>query len=128
MSPREYLQAIKDRLAAEGAVSGYEIVREQVTASNAQLRMRITLTDGSRMEFAEYVRLDDNGELEVPTYSYHWMDTDNRLRVRWDNAEHYPRLPGFPHHIHEGDEKRVIPGEPMTLFRALDHIIAELNR
>jgi hypothetical protein len=50
------------------------------------------------------------------------MEPDNQLRVRWDNAEHYPDLPGFPHHRHDGDEKHVLPGEPMNLFKVLDVI------
>lgn len=68
------------------------------------------------------------GDIEVITYSYHWMDPGNHLIIRWDNAEHYPNLPNFPHHHHDGDEKHVSPSEPMTLFKVLDIIAARLKK
>jgi hypothetical protein len=45
-----------------------------------------------------------------------------QLLLRWDNVGHYPHLAGFPHHLHEHDEKHVISSEPMTLFKALEQI------
>jgi hypothetical protein len=56
------------------------------------------------------------------------MEENNQLRMRWDNAEHYPELPNFPHHRHEGDEKNVLPGEPMNLFKVLDIIAGERKK
>jgi hypothetical protein len=56
------------------------------------------------------------------------MDSSNQLRVRWDNVRHYPNLPGFPHHLHDGDEENVRPGEPMNLFKVLDLIAAQLEQ
>ena len=76
----------------------------------------------------EYVRALPGGGIEVNRYSFHWMTAENQLKVRWDNAEHYPQLPSFPHHRHDGDEKTVRPGEPMNLFKALDIITAELKK
>jgi hypothetical protein len=55
------------------------------------------------------------------------MNPDNALLLRWDNARHYPGLPGFPHHIHDGVEKKVAPSEPMNLIKVLDFIAARLN-
>ena len=65
--------------------------------------------------------------MQVVTYSYHWMNANKLLR-RWDNASHYPNLPGFPHHLHAGDEKNVLPGEPMNLFKVLDYITDTLKK
>ena len=61
------------------------------------------------------------------TYGYHWMTASGDLVRRWDNAPHYPHLPGFPDHVHEGDEKNILPGEPMNLFTILDAIAATKN-
>jgi len=33
-------------------------------------------------------------------YSYQYMDSNNNLIFRYDNSEHYPDLPNFPHHKH----------------------------
>ncbi len=76
----------------------------------------------------EYVRTTPGGDIEVNRYSFHWMNADNHLRMRWDNAEHYSRLPNFPHHRHDGDEKNVLPGETMNLFKVLDIIAHELKK
>jgi hypothetical protein len=122
MNPKEYAEAVYDRLASATFVIEYRTIREQVLSTNAHLRMRVNLIDGSILEFSEYIRLDDNSRLEVVAYSYHWMESNFQLRVRWDNTEHFPSLPAFPHHVHDGDEKHVLPGEPMNLFKVLDEI------
>ncbi len=41
-------------------------------------------------------------------------------------SEH-PGLPNFPHHQHDGDEENVLPGEPMSLVKVLDHIATHLK-
>ncbi len=128
MKPEEYLNTIKYRLTQDKTVSNYQFIREQFTARNAQFRVRVSLSDNSRLEFSEFVRLNSQNELEIIAYSYHWMDSDNQLRVRWDNAEHYPDLPNFPHHLHDGDEKNVVPGEPMNISRVLDLIAERLEK
>ena len=75
----------------------------------------------------EYVRVKGENESAIERYSYHWMEANNSMILRWDNAEHYPHLPGFPHHFHDGDEKNVLPREPMTLFKVLDTIATRLK-
>lgn len=66
-------------------------------------------------------------------YSFHWQSSDGRLIARWDNAPHYPHLPGFPHHVHSGPaeedtEETVQPHAPMTLAKVLDFIAQQLQR
>lgn len=128
MNPKQYVQAVYDRLASAIFVNEYRTIREQVLSTNAHIRMRINLVDGSILEFSEYVRLDDEGLIEVAAYSYHWMDSNFQLRVRWDNTEQYPNLPNFPHHVHDGDENHVTAGEPMNLFVVLEEIGDRLSR
>ena len=80
------------------------------------------------LEMTEYIHAIEEDDAQVKRYSYHWMDSSNQLRVRWDNVRHYPNLPGFPHHLHDGDEENVRPGEPMNLFKVLDLIAAQLEQ
>lgn len=127
MTPEAYFQAIKARLLSDPKIVRYHIVREQFTLPVGQLRVRLTFIDGSWLEFSEFVRNLD-GEIIVVDYSYHWMSPGDHLRLCWDNARHYPDLPNFPHHLHDGDEKNVLRGEPMTLFKVLDRIAAELSQ
>ena len=126
-SVEEHFEAIRARLLADGTIATYTIVREQVTPSIGQMRARLAFIDDSWLEFSEVVR-KEGSTLVVVAYSYHWMRKDNELRMRWDNAEHYPQLLGFPHHRHDGDEKNVLPGEPMNLFKVLDIITDELKK
>ncbi len=76
----------------------------------------------------EYARTTPRGGIELYRYSFHWMNANNNIIIRWDNAEHYPTLSNFPHHRHDGDEKNVLPDEPMNLFKVLDIIAGELKK
>ena len=64
-------------------------------------------------------------EIQVVTYSYQWAAAENHLIKRWDNTPHFPNLPNFPHHIHDG--AAVIPGQPVDIFAVLDQIIQSGN-
>jgi hypothetical protein len=122
MTVVEYLDAIKERLTTDPVVSGFSVIRERVTLLDGYLRARLTVSDGSLLEFSEYVQRSSTGQIEVVTYSYHWADADGNLIRRWDNTPHFLDLPGFPHHIHDGCTGLVIPGEPISIFGALDEI------
>lgn len=80
------------------------------------------------LEFSEYVQLDADNALQVVTYSYHWADAEQNLILRWDNTPHFPDLPGFPHHIHDGQRQVVEPGRPMSLFAVLDEVVRLTGR
>ena len=82
MSPETYHEMVKARLDKEVYIASYEIVREQFTIINAQLRVRITSSGGSKLEFSEYIHLDDDGDSNVIAYSQHCLDTDNLLKIR----------------------------------------------
>jgi hypothetical protein len=122
----EYLEAVKERLITEPVVISFEILRERKTVMDAHLRVRLELVDSSQLEFSEYVQHSPPEQIEVITYSYHWAKGDYTLIRRWDNAPHYPDLPGFPHHIHDGATGSVLPGHPMSIFTVLDEIASQI--
>ena len=127
MTVIEYLDAIKERLTTDPVVSDFSIIRERVTLVDGHLRARLTVSDGSLIEFSEYVQRSPDGQIDVVTYSYHWIDADGGLIRRWDNTPHFPDLPGFPHHIHDGRTDSVVPGEPVSIFVVLDEIVRFLT-
>jgi hypothetical protein len=49
-----YLDSIKERLVSDPMVAGFQVVRERLTLVDEYLRARLTLADGSRLEFSEY--------------------------------------------------------------------------
>ena len=101
-TPVEYLEAIKSMLLADLLVESVEVRREQSTLTDGYMRARLRFVDGSQLEFSEYVQIRPDSDVEVITYSYHWADQQDNLIRRWDNTPHYPNLPGFPHHVHDG--------------------------
>ena len=127
MTPREYLDAVKARLIADPIVQHFSLRKERWTVQDGFLRARLTLVDGSMLEFGEYVQVTERGNIEVVTYSYHWADDNGALRKRWDNTPHFPNLEGFPHHLHDGATGLVRPSHPMSIFRVLDILAREID-
>lgn len=121
MEPGDYLTTIKNRISDDSIVFESQILREYSTSNNAHIRIRLTFTDNSYLEFYEYVEQTENGDVYIKTYSYHWADQDDRLIRRWDNTKHFPNLDNFPHHIHVSEEQ-VISGKPINIFDVLDEI------
>ena len=128
MKPSEHLERF-DRLIVESPyIKSSQVKEKRIRRFEAYIKIRLTLIDDSILDVTEYIYAADEDNAQINRYSYHWMDAASRLRVRWDNVRHYPNLPGFPHHLHDGDDKNVLPGEPMTLLKVLDFIAKRLNQ
>ena len=56
MTIAEYLTSIKERLTTESAVLSFHVIRERATLSDGHLRARLTLAEGSQLEFSEYIQ------------------------------------------------------------------------
>jgi hypothetical protein len=92
-SVAEYHQAVKARLIADPLIVRFEIRRERRSVDDGHLRACLMLHNSS-----------------------------GRLIRRWDNAPHFSHLPQAPHHIHDGDKGKVLPGSPRTIVEVLDEI------
>jgi len=128
MRPAAYIEAVKELLVTDPIVREFDIRRERTTLTDAHLRALASLVDSSWLEFSEYVQWRPDDSIEVVTYSYHWADAAGRLIRRWDNTPHYPQLPGFPHHRHEGASGEVCEGERVSIFDVLEVISEELAK
>ena len=125
MTIEAYLAAMKDRFVTDPLVTQLHVIRERSTLMDGYLRARLALADGSQLEFSEYTQRSSAGEIVVITYSYHWADANNQLITRWDNTPHFPGLPGFPDHMHDGATGEVTAGQPMSIFTVLDAIAGQ---
>ncbi len=125
MKPSEYIADIQAGLISSDLVASFEMVEEWAQPDRGYVRIRVWLTNGDFVEVAEYFIV--SGEACVTErYRYQWMDGDRRqMRRRWDNVEHYPGLPNFPHHVHFADG-RVEPGEPLSIIGLLDRLGGEI--
>ena len=86
-------------------------------------KARLLLNDGCRLNAQESSFLD-TGRWK---YSYQWMNPDNSLIIRWDNADHHPEIATHPNHKHVGSDVNVQPSEPMTLEMVLTFIAAQIT-
>ena len=125
MTIEAYLDAMRERFVTNPIVTSFQVIRERSTLIDGYLRARLTLADGSQLEFSEYIQRSPTGEIAVITYSYHWADANDQLIKRWDNTPHFPELPGFPYHMHDGSTGQVTAGQPMSIFAVLDEIIGQ---
>lgn len=121
MSPEDYLASIINRISESSFISNSQTLREYSNPNQGHLRMRLTFTDNTYLEFYEYVERTEDDGVYVKSYSHHWADQNDRLIRRWDNARHFPDLDNFPHHIHLTEEE-VIPGTSVNIFDVLDEI------
>ena len=122
MTILEYLDSIKEHLLADPMVADFCVIHERATWTDGHLRARLNLTDSSWLEFSEYMQRSPDGQIDVVTYSYHWADVHDDLIRRWDNTPHFPDLPGFPHHVHDGRTGTVNSGQPVGIFVVLEEI------
>lgn len=74
------------------------------------LKVRAELTNGWFIECWEHKTP------RLKRYSFH-IFKDGKMIIRWDNAPHYPRIRGFPHHKHIGE--RVVGSDEMTARKVL---------
>jgi hypothetical protein len=127
VEPNAYLVAIKSRLAASPAVDSIELVEEFGLPDRGYFCARLTLVNNDFLEVAEYFVAAEGGCQSV-RYRYQWMDESKKvLKKRWDNVEHFPDLPGFPHHVHKGAESMVEPARPVSIVELVDLLEQELG-
>jgi len=121
MNPVDYLSSAKNLLLNSPLITSHQILREYEGLQKSYIRARLTLSDGSLLEFSEYVEEDGEDDIQITDYSFQWMDKDGNQIRRWDNTPHFPKLKHFPHHIHMRKEK-VISGQPIDIFGILGDI------
>ncbi|GAX61188.1 hypothetical protein SCALIN_C18_0007 [Candidatus Scalindua japonica] len=99
---RQHFDTVETCLIESPVIISYEVLRREVASSDGKLRINVFLCDGGTFELFEYVAESD-GYIRLLKYSFHWQDTQKKLRRRWDNAPHHPGLPNSPNHIHYED-------------------------
>lgn len=85
----------------------WHVVRYEQEDETYMLHITAILKDDSYLELRDYLFVDGSRK-----YAYQWMESDNRLRRRWDNAPHWPEVATAPYHVHLPNQ--AIP-EPSTI-------------
>ena len=127
MELREYLAEIIARLVASAIVAEVTIVEEYALPDRDYFRARLSLSNRDFLEVAEYFVVE-SGHCVTQRYRYQWMDEQQGvLKKHWDNVEHFPDLPNFPHHVPIGTEEHVEPGQSMSIIELITLIELELG-
>ena len=118
---RQYFDAIEVRLIESPAVASYQLVRRDISVVDGKMRVKSVLLNGDSFELFIYM-VESNRQLVLEKYSFHWQDKDGCLRIRMDNAPHYPDMPNAPHHVHKGGKVVEALLETPELLSFLDEI------
>ncbi|MBF0230434.1 MAG: hypothetical protein HQK63_12750 [Desulfamplus sp.] len=87
------------------------------------LRIILYFYDGSNLRVTEQWE----GEIVI-RYSYYWLNSDNTLKVGWDNAPHHKNIEGFPHHKHIEKQKNIESSPEKTLEDVMAFIVKNLRK
>jgi hypothetical protein len=111
----EILKLLEDALV----VQDYEVLDFKTFESGWYDTLKVAFEDGSDLHAREYV--DDTER----TYAYHWQDSGQQLRCRWDNAPHHGHISTHPHHKHVGDD--IQPSEEISFKEVIEYIRVRLQ-
>jgi hypothetical protein len=104
--PHDRLSAYLERVekAVAGCRDAYveRFEEEIVTPERANLRVRIRYRNGRLLEINEAVIVEAE-TLSHLDYRYHCQDAAGNLLFRYDSTPHFPELPSFPQHKHQGE-------------------------
>jgi hypothetical protein len=118
-----YLAELHRLLAAAPCVTRVELAAEDRPPSALYLSGTVSFTDGSQLDFREFVVASPSPRVVKYAYHYH---LSGLLRFRYDNAADPAarHLPTYPHHRHGADG--LTAATPPTLAAVLTEILARL--
>ncbi len=124
---QDYLTEFKAKLIASPIIDSITIVKERALSDQGYFRARLTLSNSDFLEIVEFFKVKGD-KCITETYRYQWMDSSQtQLRKRWDNVEHFPNLPNFPHHVHVDEESNVSSSVSLNILEIIDLISAEIE-
>ena len=116
-----YFGRLADQIDACRIVVTSTVTYDKRDPTRGFVRGVLRFSDGSALHFREFVHA--TASIQRLGYPYQYMDAEDRLIFRYDNAEHYPALPNAPHHKHAGSENTVVASAAPTL----DAVLAEVE-
>ncbi|MFN6143046.1 MAG: DUF6516 family protein [Pseudanabaena sp.] len=104
----EYFARIRNFLNGLAIVQKFELETEARADYIGFIRVIVYFQDGTILHIREFV--DVELSIDRGKYSYQYMDQDDRLIFRYDNAPHHQKLniSTFPHHKHQQQENNIV--------------------
>lgn len=98
----EHLVEIEKIIKEDYLVIFSDFQKIYTSQNTAYIKAKTKFIDDSFLSIFHHVR-DENGLFSFD-YRYHYMDSENTMIFRYDNAPHYPEVHSFPHHKHTSAE------------------------
>jgi hypothetical protein len=121
MTSRDYYRSLLQLVTTTTVVTSHRIEFDEQDTHAAYLKGSLDLIDGSKLFFAQYVRIEGPGRDQISRekYRYHWQAPAGETRYRWDNARHHTELATFPDHVHIGADEEARQSGPTDLWRVM---------
>ena len=116
----DYFRQVDTLIASASIVHSSSITYDKRSTHIGLIRGDIYLLDGSLLHLREFVNVQHG--IERYMYVYHYQRPDGALVFRYDNTPHFPALPTFPHHKHEGSQANVVSATQPDLQAILTEI------
>ena len=124
MPLKDYVTALQALLAATPFVTATSLSYEERPPSAGLIKGTITFTDGSQLDFKEFLIIEP--PLHVFKYAYNYRRKDHFI-FRYDNANDPAarNLPTFPSHKHVSSN--LLAFEKPSLEQVLNEIVSQLK-
>ncbi|MGB3852553.1 MAG: DUF6516 family protein [Tunicatimonas sp.] len=115
----EYFLQVKNDLGKYAhLIMDFSTFEKTYSSKKGFIQGEVIFEDESKLHFAE---VKDTTEERKIKYRYHYMDKNDTMIFRYDNASHYPELATFPHRKHT-IQKVIETKEPN-----LDDVLTEIE-
>jgi hypothetical protein len=123
---KNYLERIRTLLKNSAIIRTFELETEKRADSLGLIRGNVIFIDGSRLYIREFVEIEIS--IDRGKYSYQYINQNDDLIFRYDNAPHHQKLnlSSFPHHKHDRHEDRIVISKAPFLeeiFQEIEQII-----
>ena len=115
----DYFSQIQQLISSNYLIKYHSIVYQKRDDFFGYIKGKIQFSYESWLYLTEYV--DVESEIDRGKYSYQYMNQDNQLIFRYDNAPHHQKLKlsSFPHHKHDRRDDNIIASNAPNLSNVL---------
>ncbi len=109
-----YLIEIEETIREFPNVRFVSLTKKIYNATQGYIGGSIVFENSHRLDFVEVKNTDVQQKLK---YRYHYMNENQVMIFRYDNAPHHVEVSTFPHHKHEGNDVGEAP--EVSLYQVL---------
>jgi hypothetical protein len=119
LSLSNYAFKIENEIIASPLVIHHDFKVTMSSPATGYIEAKVIFQDGSILILFEFIRLVEDSVVQEK-YRYHYMNLDNKMIFRYDNAPHQKEISTFPDHKHVGE--KIIESSPPQIKTVLKEI------